>query len=289
MDNSPRTYFVHNDPREPYIRLRVAALCTCLDHGYHLDEPFTEEETVEFMNTSPTNVYDQDGREVSAFLAPHAFTYLPTKGNLQLAEKRILTGLIASIRNREIVPVQLRMDVEGEIDIHETWIKLQDLVDWCDIRSLEIGDLINAYKDGEDRILDAALNSGDDMRDRLETPHFDAHFNPRIAAEIKHNQITVDQYKELLAENVVLNQRLAMGIYPVEQQLEERPMQERERKTFLLIIAALCKEAGHDYGKHAKTAAIIKRTADTMGLAIGESTIEGKLKLIADAIESRLK
>lgn len=68
-----------------------------------------------------------------------------------------------------------------------------------------------------------------------------------------------------------------------------KPLLSRERDTLLVIIAALCKDAGYDYTKHAKTAGLIQSTATKMGLAIGESTIEGHLKKIPDALGTRMK
>ena len=64
---------------------------------------------------------------------------------------------------------------------------------------------------------------------------------------------------------------------------------QRERNTLLIIIAALCKDAGYDYIKHAKTAGLIQSTAEKMGVSIGETTIEGYLKKIPDALGSRAK
>lgn len=69
----------------------------------------------------------------------------------------------------------------------------------------------------------------------------------------------------------------------------ENPLGTKERNTLLTIIAALCKEAKLDHTKPAKTAGLIQSTADGMGLSIGESTIEGHLKKIPDALGTRMK
>ena len=69
----------------------------------------------------------------------------------------------------------------------------------------------------------------------------------------------------------------------------EKPLGNRERHTLLAISAALCKEAKLDYAKHAKTAGLILSTAAGMGISIGESTIEGHLKKIPDALATRMK
>ncbi len=72
-------------------------------------------------------------------------------------------------------------------------------------------------------------------------------------------------------------------------ELPEKPLSTRERDTLLTIIAVLCKEAKFDYIKHSKTAGLIQSTAAGMGVAIGETTIEGHLKKIPDALATRIK
>ena len=69
----------------------------------------------------------------------------------------------------------------------------------------------------------------------------------------------------------------------------DKPLATRERDTLLTIIAALCRDAGHDYTKHAKTAGLIQGTAAQMGVSIGETTIEGHLKKIPNALGTRMK
>ena len=61
------------------------------------------------------------------------------------------------------------------------------------------------------------------------------------------------------------------------------------QNTLLCIIGALCKEAKLDYSKPAKTAALIQSTAARMGVSLGETTIEGYLKKIPDALSARGK
>lgn len=72
-------------------------------------------------------------------------------------------------------------------------------------------------------------------------------------------------------------------------ELLDKPFSTRERDTLLTIIAVLCKEAKVDYTKHSKAAGFIQSTAATMGVAIGETTIENHLKKIPDALATRMK
>lgn len=69
----------------------------------------------------------------------------------------------------------------------------------------------------------------------------------------------------------------------------DRPLSTRERDTLLTIIAVLCKDAGYDYSKPAKTAGLIQSTAAGMGVSISETAIENHLKKIPDALGTRTR
>jgi hypothetical protein len=75
----------------------------------------------------------------------------------------------------------------------------------------------------------------------------------------------------------------------VAQLKEVDPIDTRERNTLLTIISALCNEAKIPYDKPAKAAGMIQSTATKMGVSIGETTIEGHLKKIPDALATRMK
>ena len=72
-------------------------------------------------------------------------------------------------------------------------------------------------------------------------------------------------------------------------ELMDKPLATRERNALLTIIAVLCKEAKIPYDKPAKAAGFIQSTAAMMGVSIGETTIEGHLKKIPDALGTRMK
>ena len=69
----------------------------------------------------------------------------------------------------------------------------------------------------------------------------------------------------------------------------DKPLSTRERKTLLVIIAALAKEADIDLSKPSKAAILIEAMTETIGARVDHMTIESKIKLIGDALESRAK
>ena len=69
----------------------------------------------------------------------------------------------------------------------------------------------------------------------------------------------------------------------------DKHLDTRERNTLLAIIGVLCKEAKIPYESHSKAANLIHRTAERMGVSIGETTIEGHLKKVREALGTRMK
>ena len=80
--------------------------------------------------------------------------------------------------------------------------------------------------------------------------------------------------------------------YSLDKQLiqkEPKPLSNRERDTLLIIIAALAQLAKIDIKKTSKYGENIADLTQKLGCPVGATTIEEKLKLIPDALESRAK
>jgi len=122
-----------------------------------------------------------------------------------------------------------------------------------------------------------------------------------------HTAINADSFRSLQADRDALKARIdkaeewAKGAIATRKNLEEQiaeltrqakdaePLSTKERNTLLTSIALLCNEAKIDYSKPAKAAGMLQSTAAIMGVSIGETTIEGHLKKITDALATRTK
>lgn len=89
---------------------------------------------------------------------------------------------------------------------------------------------------------------------------------------------------ERLTEPVIEKEEAAALVQPQ----GEKPLAARERDSLLTTIAVLCNQLKFDIQRHAKTAALIKNAAATMGISIGETTIENQLKKCTEAIADRM-
>lgn len=69
----------------------------------------------------------------------------------------------------------------------------------------------------------------------------------------------------------------------------DKPLATKERNTLLVIIAALAKEAKIDLAKPSKAGLAIAHLTEKIGAPVDHATIEEKIKLIKNALESRAK
>jgi hypothetical protein len=257
------------------IRLRVAALCLAIDYGFCKGIPLTQAECEPF-NRRSTKYPD-------GWINPHEFVNWESTGNVLIAEREMLDRLVMAIKSKEITPLHMLMNIDGLIDADKTWIDLNDISEWSDVRGLEFpGDLLGAYFDVERELLDDIESHANLARGFKEYPDADNPDGGVVVDElVSSREKKIDQQKEgyLLPQKTV-----AASI-----DNQEKPLLERERNTLLAIIATLCVAAKVDYKHHAKAAGYIKVEAEKMGINIGESTIEGKLKLLPDVIERKSK
>ncbi len=257
------------------IRLKVAALCICLDHGSIDGTPIPEPETDAFCQKGKlvSNRETWDG-----WHRAHAFVNIEPTGNLGRQTGRVITALTDSIKSGELKPLRLRVSLSGDIDPRETWLHFEDFSDWCERRELESNDCLDQYIRDESTIHEAAMNAADSVRAELEILELEDKLKQRT-----HELDDPSAALDLLKENIALR---ASKSAP---HISEKPLSTRERDTLLTIVAVLCKEAKLDYKTPSKTADLLENMAASMGISISKRGIEGHLKKIPNALRIRTK
>ena len=242
------------------VRLATAIRVLCLDAGEKLcGVKYSEEELQLFWDTHP-----------------HRYFEIATSGAVAIVEKKITASVLRSIENADLELAVRRVSFgEERICLLNSWVSSVKFESWCEARSIELGEAWNDLWMEEQKIAFSASEAGEEHRRNLEGQ------NPKIDLDREFENAGIDQLFEEIAK---LRASLKQRVPP-----EEIPLQRRERNTLLTIVAALCKEAKIDYTKPSKAASMIQSTAVEMGLSIGESTIEGHLKKIPDALETRMK
>lgn len=262
------------------VRIKVAAIVALLDHGSFEHTAFSEVECSPF--TGEHEYIAVDGRSYEVYRKPHTFFCIEPAGHLAVAAKKVMQAMGESVRASQLETVVARFNLDGDVDPVNTWVRLSDAADWLQSRNIDTGDLFGELWDDEEKVFDAAAIAGDAVRLQLETNNVEPEL-AKIQAGANWDDSTNEKFMELLRENVALRNSGRKAT------TADRPLRERERNTLLTIIAVLCKEAKILYDKPAKAAGMIQSTAATMGVAIGETTIEGHLKKIPDALATRMK
>lgn len=257
------------------VRVKVAALCAMLDHGSDGGVAFPASEYWPFMTEHGFQYFE--GQTAASYLSPQAFVSIEPIGHLAAAVRKVILALGESISSGHLLPVQLRVSLNGEIDNENTWLRLNDVEDWLESRSIEIGDLFETLRDDEQRILGAAIEASETRRMRLQQSLIsDDELAP--PASLLENSPWIEFMNEkcskLMAENAVLRADKQIAIDT------ERPLGTRERDKLLIIIGILMKQHNVDFSKPGKTAGFIAGMSDFFENRVSKRAVENHLQKI---------
>ncbi|MCM2346114.1 MAG: hypothetical protein NDI95_05635 [Acidovorax soli] len=248
------------------VRLLTAVHIACVDAGGGVfGLKFNEDELQDFFDTST-----------------HRYFSVKPRGNLKKAVNLLTRAVCTSVQNKELKLNVVRKSLENELSLLNSWVSFADFEEWCESRSIRLGDSWFEFLKDESLIAESAAEAMDERRRRLE-----GFFADQDIDDLKENFEThgidylIEEAASLRAKVKKLEKKTLAN--------EEKPLATRERNTLLTIIAALCKEAKLDHTKHAKTAGLIEDTAKKMGLSVGETTIEGHLKKITSTVVTRMQ
>lgn len=191
---------------------------------------------------------------------------------------QLLAALVRSAEAGQLeVVVRGRTLADSRLIPGRTFVQLDDLVEWLDVHGHERGDIIADEESASDPWETALRVAEDRARLRL------AHLEPRPSA----GEPWTD------ADGLRADLRTKrLHIAHLERELEEarrgvrtadKPLRTRERRTLLVVIAALCKRAGIDPSARGAAMEIASATAEA-GVPVSDDTIRPILRAIPDAL-----
>ena len=251
------------------IRVKVAALIICLDHGSIDGTKIPDSEIDPYVQ--PDEYYKAETRkEYGVWHRSHSFVNIEPKGVLAGQVKKVEAALVSSIANGELTPVQTRADLDGTIDPRETWLSTQEFLDWCDVHSLGFDASLEQYISDEQKIYEVAGEAMDNKRLELESSNFAEKVNAR-RAELSDPEMGLS----LLRENIALRER-AGPLHTADKQLKNR-----ERETLLTIIGVMLELLKSPKPGRDSDAAVIKEMLDNYGdkPGIKERTLQEKFPI----------
>lgn len=256
-----------------FVRLTVASMFVMMGGGGWGEHDLSGVSVVSFFEEQPEGAVAWELERT-----PHELACATPSPFLEKIKRSVTALLISSIEKRDLVPALLRRSLEGSINADETWISTAKLSAWCDEREIMLPSAFDEYLAGEQQIAWAGHEAFSNARYKAE--HATQH---RKISESGHKGGWKERYLELIEQT---NEKRHMR---ANQHSSHQGITTRERNVLLTIIAVLCQEQKIDYKKNAKAAHLIADMANRAGLKVSESAIEGHLKRIPDAFETRAK
>lgn len=261
----PIEVLVPSNGRCELVRLATAIHIACIDAGgAFFDVEFKEDELQDYFDTHP-----------------HRYFEVTPRGGISTAFKRLTKAVNSSLKSGSLKLAVTRVDLAEKVCLLNSWVSTSDFENWCESRSIDLGESWSELFDEEQTVAIKASDAGENYRRMLEGQN--SSYDVRSVTDEFEGQPTTELYSEISILRAKLSKLETAAIEG------DKPLKTKERNTLLCIIAALCKEVNFDYTKHSKTAGLILSTAAQMGVSLGETTIEGHLKKIPDALEGRMK
>ena len=257
------------------ICIRTAARIIADDIGAWKGEPFSDFDISPFRRKS-------DQKSGRLMFTAHEYVHLEPIGKMKIACEAIEAAMVRAVELDQIKPLQVSRFLTGEIKSEQTFLGLTDIIKWCEIVDLEVGETLLEYIDAEHNLRANMIRSTNKERFKLEN-----------RAALDQSRESTDKLSEEEINSVVIeNRRLREGNFGVKDQGLGASLQQRERNTLLTIIAVLAKEAKisiTDFSRPGKTAGYIEGLTDDFGAHVSKRAIEEHLKKIPNALGSRMK
>jgi hypothetical protein len=207
-------------------------------------------------------------------------------------EKRI----VVAIDGGSIEATKIRRNLSDQLDTDQTLVLIESIKAWLEERGYSVGDAFHDFTDNEMydheqamkdvfriRVMRKLKNESSwNLSETKENPDGAGINELRLAVkELTNSNI------ELMNDKMKLNEKL-QGIEKSSSRKTEQKLSTRARRTFLTIIAALCKEAKINYEKRGAAKRISELT-EVLGAAVTDDTIHKIISEIEEAVETRMR
>lgn len=250
------------------VRVLTAIHVACVDvGGAFFGVEYTEDECQDFFDT-------------------HAHSYFEVKprGAIGTAVKRLTKAVLDSLKKGSLKLEVTRVNLDDEVCLLNSWVSFSAFEEWCESRSISLGEAWFELYKNEQTIAEIASEEGENHRRILEG-QCDPQDIPDIKKEFEGTAI-----EGLFAE--ISSLRAKQKREDVKFVHGDKTLRTTERNTLLTIIAVLAK-AGKvgldDYSKPGKAAGYIEGLTNEFGAHVSKRAIEDHLKKIPDALETRMK
>jgi hypothetical protein len=202
--------------------------------------------------------------------------------------------LIAAVDSGRLESARTSRNLDEQLIPEKTFIKYQSLYQWLQERGYECGDTLDAWSNSE---MEIAMRLCEELtylrsvknQNNSELVSYAFHGERAKTGAINEAEITdvIDAYKALVIENKHLEDLLAQARSEHFSKID-RPLETRQRRTLLTIIAALCNSKTIDPADK-NTPGWVSDRLELMGALVSAETIKKLFDEIPEALESKTR
>jgi len=134
------------------VRVATAINVACLDvGGKFFGLEFTEGECQDFFDTHV-----------------HQYFEVEPRGAIGIAVKKLTKAVIDSVKKGQLKLTILRVDLDDQICLLNSWVSFSSFEEWCESRSIELGEGWYELYENEQKIASAASAEAEEYRRGLE-------------------------------------------------------------------------------------------------------------------------
>jgi hypothetical protein len=195
-----------------------------------------------------------------------------------------------AINNGTLKSSVMKRDFDNLLILEETYIDNEDIQDWLIERNYPPGDIWSEWFYDQIDILNHVTDELSYARIIINRGEKIPKKYPLSDSELDELNLSADAkllaaYKGVVIENQEFKEQLKDKLSQRENKAD-RPLNTRQRKTWLIIIAALCDSVNIDFQARGASQRI-KALTELLGVPIDDETIRTLLSEIPDALETR--
>ena len=207
----------------PTFRISVRTAARLIAEG--LDEWNGEE----IQDSDRATFYRPDPIHGSINIGAHEFANAEPTGRMKMACEGVEAALVSAVNQGHLSPRQVRRSLAGAINPAETYLNVDDVLNWCETVGISPSEMFFLYREHEENIAGDAYQHLEKERFRLENK------TAIDDARESTSRLTEEEISHIAIENL----RFREGHFGSADQRHDKPLKPRERDTLLNIIGAL--------------------------------------------------
>lgn len=216
----------------------------------------------------------------SVSIGAHEYANIEPIGKMKTACLGIEAALVNAIDQGHIAPRQTRRSIAGEVKPAQTYLNVDDVIDWCETVGIDPGEQFFEYREHEESIAASAYEYLENERFKLE--------NEATLKDVGRSTVRLSE--EEIAKILIENLRFREGHFGTLHQVQVRGIANKERNQLLKMVLGMALDSYGYQPKAKKNEATGQIVGDLAkyGIGIDADTVRKYLKEAAETVSYQM-